>query len=211
MARDYSISDINVRFSQLLRETGLTQKELGALLGVSSQQVSNIVLGKRGVTDMIVELLKYKLDVNDVWLRTGEGSMFQPQAETSLVPLYTAIPAGLPETWPTARTQHSGMQFFPSFNVRSRDAFALVMPDDSMAPTINRGDILIIDPHRDFRQGIAAVRHRETTSIRNVRRLDDRSLLLIPQNPSCPQERVTPLESTRLFVPVKIVSVRELA
>lgn len=64
MENKYTIPDKNSRFYRILEETGLSQKKFGKILGLSHSQINNIISGRRGVTSMLVELLKYKLNVN---------------------------------------------------------------------------------------------------------------------------------------------------
>ena len=79
-----------------------------------------------------------------------------------------------------------------------------------MEPTLRNGDILIIDPHKNFQGGIAVVRYREGYKIRNVRKTERNTYFLCPQNPAYKDEEIMQEEDTRLYVPVKVISMRDI-
>lgn len=57
-------------------EKGLTQTELGNIIGLSKSAISKIELDKASLTDRNIQALTKELDVNPIWLKTGEGDMF---------------------------------------------------------------------------------------------------------------------------------------
>lgn len=60
-----------------LRETlGISQEELGNKIGLSRFSVSNYESGKRNVTDRVVQDICREFNINEAWLRTGEGTAF---------------------------------------------------------------------------------------------------------------------------------------
>lgn len=69
---------MNERFKELRKALGLTQRELGKILGLSTSGVSEIEAGRRKVTDQhLIMLSTYKKKIINIeWLRTGEGEMF---------------------------------------------------------------------------------------------------------------------------------------
>lgn len=58
-----------------LRECKLkiSQEELGNKIGVSRFSISNYESGKRNITDRVISDICREFNVNEVWLRTGEG------------------------------------------------------------------------------------------------------------------------------------------
>lgn len=64
------------RLKRMRLEKGLTQTELGNILGLSKSAISKIELDKASLTDRNMQALTKELDVNPLWLKTGEGEMF---------------------------------------------------------------------------------------------------------------------------------------
>lgn len=64
------------RFKEIRKELGLTQNEFGEKIGITGSTISDIERGKLSLTDRNISLICEKLGVNETWLRTGEGDMF---------------------------------------------------------------------------------------------------------------------------------------
>lgn len=64
------------RLKKIRLEKGLTQTELGNILGLSKSAISKIELNKASLTDRNMQALAKELDVNPLWLKTGDGEMF---------------------------------------------------------------------------------------------------------------------------------------
>ena len=71
----------NDRIKEARKSLGLTQDKFGERLGVGRSAISNIEAGSRGVTDQIRLSVCREFNVNEDWLRTGEGSMFSEPDE----------------------------------------------------------------------------------------------------------------------------------
>lgn len=69
------------RIKEVRKAKGLTLKQLGDLLGISESAVSNIERGRNKPSGSTLVLLCDKLGINQHWLETGEGDMFQPQPQ----------------------------------------------------------------------------------------------------------------------------------
>lgn len=67
---------MNERINELRLSLGLTLKKFGERLGISEGAVSNIEKGNRNVTEQMVKSVCREFDVDEKWLRTGEGKMF---------------------------------------------------------------------------------------------------------------------------------------
>lgn len=73
---------MNTRIKELRKTVEMTQDAFGQLIGVKKTAISEIESGKNKVSNQIINsILKTKWDnhgyVNEEWLRTGEGMMFQ--------------------------------------------------------------------------------------------------------------------------------------
>ena len=67
---------INMRIGELRRALGLKQTELSGGIKMSQTYIGNIENGKRKANDRVITLLSMTYGVNEGWLRTGKGSMF---------------------------------------------------------------------------------------------------------------------------------------
>lgn len=71
--------DTYERIKLLRTELGMSQEEFGKKLGVSRSVIANIEYDRLKRPDQkepIYRLICEKFDVNEQWLRTGEGSMY---------------------------------------------------------------------------------------------------------------------------------------
>ncbi len=63
------------RIKKIRKEKGLTQVEFGEKIGVKGNTVTNYETGLRNPTDAVVLSICREFNVNEKWLRTGEGEM----------------------------------------------------------------------------------------------------------------------------------------
>ncbi len=56
----------------------LTQQEFSEMLNISRSNMGNIETGKIALTDRVISDICEKYNVNETWLRTGEGEIFIP-------------------------------------------------------------------------------------------------------------------------------------
>ena len=75
---------MNERIKQLRKTLDLTLKEFGEKLGVSDAAISRIEKGNRSVTEQMFKTICREFNVNENWLRTGEGEMFVPVSTFNL-------------------------------------------------------------------------------------------------------------------------------
>ena len=66
-----------VRLAQVPK---LSQEAFGARIGVTGATISRLESGDRAVTDQNILSICREFNVNEAWLRTGEGEMFQPKS-----------------------------------------------------------------------------------------------------------------------------------
>lgn len=67
---------MNERIKELRKALGLSGEKFGDPLGVTKTAVSLIESGKNNLTDQMIKLICLTYNVNEHWLRTGEGDMF---------------------------------------------------------------------------------------------------------------------------------------
>lgn len=75
---------MNVRIRALRDYLKLTMKEFGEKLSLSQGNVSLIESGKVNVTDRNIKLICSTWNVNENWLRNGEGNMFLPDSSSAV-------------------------------------------------------------------------------------------------------------------------------
>ena len=64
------------RIKALRKELGLKQNDFAKRLGLTQTSLSMIEMGHNAVTEKNIKLICMTFDVNEHWLRTGEGQMF---------------------------------------------------------------------------------------------------------------------------------------
>lgn len=63
----------------LRKKLGLTQEEFATRLGIKRAAISNYEIGRNEPIDAVISLICREFNVNETWLRTGEGEMFAPE------------------------------------------------------------------------------------------------------------------------------------
>ena len=81
------------RIKELRKELGLNQEEFGERLGVSRSVIANIEydrLKRPDQKESLYKLICKEFNVNEEWLRTGNGEMFVPLTRNQLITDFTA-------------------------------------------------------------------------------------------------------------------------
>lgn len=65
------------RIKAVRKALGLTQQALADRLGIKQNTVAQYEIGRNEPIDAVVTLLCREFRVNETWLRTGQGEMFQ--------------------------------------------------------------------------------------------------------------------------------------
>ncbi len=72
------------RIKELINELNISQTEFAASIGMTKSNVSKLVKGSINLTDSNIKLLCIQYDINEQWLRTGEGEMFDTSNENDI-------------------------------------------------------------------------------------------------------------------------------
>lgn len=72
------------RIRELRKSLGLTQQEFAERLGIKRNAIANYEVGRNDPADMVVSLICREFNVNEEWLRTGEGKMLAESKSFSL-------------------------------------------------------------------------------------------------------------------------------
>lgn len=66
------------RIKELRKELGLNQTEFGEKLGAKQATVAGWEVGRREPSHLVINTICREFNVNEHWLRNGEGPMFRP-------------------------------------------------------------------------------------------------------------------------------------
>jgi transcriptional regulator with XRE-family HTH domain len=74
---------VNDRFKMLRKLCNKSQEEFGRVIGITKSGISDIEGGRRKVTEQHIIMLRNwsEFNVNENWLRTGSGDMFNELPE----------------------------------------------------------------------------------------------------------------------------------
>ena len=88
----------NERVKEVRKALRLTQEKFGERIGVKKNTISQIESGINGVTDQLRLAVCREFNVNEDWLRTGEGSMFvEPDKDEEITRFMGDILSGQPD------------------------------------------------------------------------------------------------------------------
>lgn len=67
------------RIKKLRRTLDMTQQEFAEKIGVKRNTIGQYEIGRNEPIDTVINLICREFNVNEEWLRTGEGEMFKPK------------------------------------------------------------------------------------------------------------------------------------
>ncbi len=76
------------RIRQLRKELGLNQTDFGERIGVKQGSVAGYESGARTPIDAVITSICREFDVNEDWLRNGNGEMFKERSPSDEVGYY---------------------------------------------------------------------------------------------------------------------------
>ena len=79
---------MNERIRELRKALDLTMERFGEVIGVSKSSISNIENGNRSLTERMFKDICREFDVNEEWLRTGEGKMFNELSRSEKIAVF---------------------------------------------------------------------------------------------------------------------------
>lgn len=83
---------LGARIKKVRRYLDLTQSEIGARIGIKPNSISLIESGNRNASEQVILSVCREFNVNETWLRTGEGPMFAEITEDEeLAQIFSAI------------------------------------------------------------------------------------------------------------------------
>ena len=82
---------MNERIKRIRHELGLTQTEFAKRIGLKQNSMALIESGKRNTSAQTILSICREFGVNENWLRTGDGEMFEELTEQQKLMKYTAL------------------------------------------------------------------------------------------------------------------------
>lgn len=76
------------RLKLLRKELGLTQEKFAERLNIKRNTLANYEIGRNEPIDAVISLICREFNVNETWLRTGEGEMFKERSPSDEIGYY---------------------------------------------------------------------------------------------------------------------------
>ena len=202
------------RLSALVRERGISYRELGRRIGVAHVSISKWIQGSASPSDENLEALAEYFSVTPAFLRYGEeGAMSYRQTceiddEIVSIPVLDVDGACGPHDIPAPGVALVQMLRVTkkwllehAVSLLSFGALHIITArGDSMEPGIKKGDFVLVDCSQKGRpdDGIFAVQYAGNVFIKRVQVQPGGGLLLISDNPSYPPQTVDDVSSVVL-------------
>ncbi len=196
----------------------LDQASLAEKIGVVTRTLQRWEKGDQVPDGVCILKIAKATNVQPTWLLSGEGEMYPPLSRPQNVyplnsalrrnvnlvdlPLVSAVPAGKVST-----------MFHPDYvdtyvtvdDVKDPQAFALKVRGNSMSPRIEDGDIVIVSPHHEVRNGdICVIRVNGEDTLKKVK-LEGGYVHLVPLNPDFEPVTVKRKDVDFLWKVVKLI------
>jgi len=75
---------IHERIKMVRTSVGLSQVKFAKRMAISSSYLAEIELNNKAASERIIRLLVSEFNVSDIWIRTGEGEMFDSGMDAQL-------------------------------------------------------------------------------------------------------------------------------
>lgn len=187
-------------------QLGLTQEQLGDLIGVNKSAIAKYESGKiENMKRLTVAKLAKALDISPLEILAFDDEEEESYSERILsphdvqpVPVYDPVSCGN-GTFVDEEAQE--IIFFPkAWAHYGADYFANPASGDSMTPKINNGDYLIFEKTESLQPGkIQAVSLNGQYYVKWIKQYNDGSYWLISENKDYPPIRVHPEDDFRVL------------
>ncbi|MDY0506270.1 helix-turn-helix transcriptional regulator [Pasteurella multocida] len=201
------MNKLSARLLSLMEEKGISQAELARRIGIKQPSVYKILSGETRNPTKILEIAT-ALGVDPNWLKTGEGSrdtsliVSEPNAEHKVKVDHLSVSAiagyngfsneDYPDIIRSIYFSETGL--LEIIGRRSSEGIYLInIPTDSMAPTINKGDVGFVDVKINsyVGEGIYVFDLNGETYIKRLQRIPTGVIRAISDNPLYPPFDIT--------------------
>ena len=222
------------KIKDLRKKKGITQEELGEVIGVTKTAISYYESGKRQLTADILQKLSIYFNVSTDYILGREDTpdpgwktvndpddpRFPPKVfpaeplpdldrETALIPILGSVRAGYDNY--AEENLEGYLQVDDRLKSMHPDAYVLNVRGDSMEPEIKHGDIVICAPDVEIRNNDVAVVcvNGDVGTVKRVR-FDNNGLTLVPANPNYKKLHYSAedVETYPVSVQSKVIEVR---
>ncbi len=197
----------------------LDQHTLAQKVGIATRTLQRWEKGEQVPDSIYLMKIAKATSVRPEWLLTGEGEMYaypqekgkiiSLQKETILrkvpivdIPVLSSVPAGK-----TTAIFHPDYieRYVAVDNINDPNAFALIVKGTSMSPKIEDGDIVVVSPRREVRNGdICVVRVNDEDVLKKIK-IDTTHIHLIPLNPEFEPVSVKKKDVVFIWKVVKVI------
>ena len=187
------------KFKDMLKfyreQRGLSQTELGKIVGVATSTISMYELGKREPDFETEEALADFFNVSICNLRG------KPSSEAHSLPVYARVAAGIPLE---ASGEVVDYEEIPEAMARTGDYFGLRVVGGSMEPKISDGDTVIVRKQPDAESGeiVVVMVNGSDACVKRLKKFPG-GIMLVSTNPAYEPITYTAEEIERL--PVRII------
>jgi repressor LexA len=205
-----------IREARLFKQ--LDQADLAAKIDIATRTVQRWEKGEQVPDSNYLMRLAKVTNVSSHWLLTGEGEMLAydqkrinvlplptsryKKVQLVSLPLLSSVPGGVPSQ--TFHPDHVD-RYITVDDVRDANAFALEVKGNSMAPRIENGDIIVVSPKHEVRNGdICVVRVDEEDTVKRIK-IDEHFVHLIPLNPDYEPMVVRKKDVTFMWRVIKVI------
>ena len=175
----------------------LDQSTLAEKTGIVTRTLQRWEKGEQVPDGLAITRIAKVTNVQPTWILTGDGEMYSPppsrpdnvyslpaasrrKTRLSELPLVSSVPAGKVSTM--FHPDHVD-NYVTVDDVKDPGAFALKVKGNSMSPRIEDGDVVIVSPAQEPRNGdICVVRVNEEDTLKKVK-FEGNYIHLIPLNP----------------------------
>lgn len=89
------------RIKKIRKELDLTQQEFADRIGIKRGGVANYEIGRNEPADAVISLICREFNVNEEWLRTGQGEMFIQRTRNQIITDFAGDLITEPESFKT--------------------------------------------------------------------------------------------------------------
>mgnify|MGYP005818897457 CR=1 FL=1 len=185
---------LHERLKQIRSALAMPQPKMDELLGLGKQSWQKYEsAGVAPGSKVIQALVEQGWNAN--WILTGEGPERLGEIQSASGP---AVSGGMEDRGPIQALSLRS-EWLENRGIRAQDVAVTVFPDDSMAPTIKKGDLVLADKARAdlIANGLYMVEHmRQRTVVRLILEPDGTVTRILDNvdrpNPEMSRERIEP-------------------
>jgi transcriptional regulator with XRE-family HTH domain len=97
--------EIRDRVKQVRQTLGMTQVKFAERIAVSTSHLAGMELGVKTINDRILRLISSEFGIDEHWIRTGEGEMYNKSSDANLSKMNSLFKSLSPDFQETALSQ----------------------------------------------------------------------------------------------------------